>query len=255
MTTLLKVDGLSKYYRRGAIGFGSLREDLDRGWAKLTKKQSQHLNYQESSQGVWALRDINFSVNEGEVLGIVGANGSGKSTLLKIISRITVPTIGTVSLRGRTGSLLEIGAGFHPELTGRENLYLNGAILGMSRAETKAKLDEIVDFSGISSALDTPVKRYSTGMFVRLAFSIALHLDAEILIVDEVLAVGDLDFQTKCQEKIALAAKSGRTVLIVSHNMKFIETLCSRALLLDKGMLHHDGSVATTIDKYSRIGG
>ncbi|MFT5609526.1 MAG: lipopolysaccharide transport system ATP-binding protein [Arenicella sp.] len=259
MATVLKVEGLSKFYRRGTIGIGTLREDINRCWARVrlrtNRKHVQTASYSSGNMpetsGIWALKDISFEVNQGEVLGIVGMNGSGKSTLLKIISRITAPTQGTVSLRGQTGSLLEVGAGFHPELTGRENIYLNAAILGMNRAEISSKLEEIVDFANVSSVLDTPVKRYSTGMLVRLAFAIAVHLNAEILIVDEVLAVGDANFQAKCLEKMRLAAQSGRTVLFVSHNQSLIEGLCTRALVMNKGVLTHDGKVESALAEYA----
>jgi lipopolysaccharide transport system ATP-binding protein len=259
MATVLKVEGLSKFYRRGAIGAGTLREDINRYWARVRLRTNQinaataprSGSNMPKKNGVWALKNVSFKVDQSEVLGIVGMNGSGKSTLLKIISRITAPTQGTVSLRGQTGSLLEVGAGFHPELTGRENLYLNGAILGMSVVEINSKLEDIVDFANISSVLDTPVKRYSSGMLVRLAFAIAVHLSAEILIVDEVLAVGDANFQAKCLEKMRSAAQSGRTVLFVSHNQSLIESLCTRALVMNKGVLTHDGNVESALAEYA----
>ncbi|MFT5137254.1 MAG: lipopolysaccharide transport system ATP-binding protein [Arenicella sp.] len=259
MATVLKVKGLSKFYRRGAIGVRTLREDINRHWARVYSRTgrdnatpaSHSVGNMPETNGIWALKNVDFEVDQGEVLGIVGMNGSGKSTLLKIISRITTPTQGTVSLRGQTGSLLEVGAGFHPELTGRENLYLNGAILGMTTAEIRSKLEEIVDFANVSSVLDTPVKRYSSGMLVRLAFAIAVHLNAELLIVDEVLAVGDAIFQAKCLEKILSAAQDGRTVLFVSHNQSLIEGLCTRALVLNKGGLIHDGNVESALAEYA----
>jgi lipopolysaccharide transport system ATP-binding protein len=259
MATVLKVEGLSKFYRRGPIGIGTLREDINRRWAKISLRTDQNhagsashsISNMPETSGIWALKDISFEVNKGEVLGIVGMNGSGKSTLLKIISRITAPTQGTVSLRGQTGSLLEVGAGFHPELTGRENLCLNGAILGMNRAEINSRLEEIVDFAKVSAVLDTPVKRYSSGMLVRLAFAIAVHLNAEILIVDEVLAVGDAKFQAKCLDKMRSAAQSGRTVLFVSHNQSLIQSLCTRALVINKGVLSYDGRVDSALAVYS----
>src|SRR5437763_1479946 len=198
----------------------------------------------------WALRDINFSVRRGEVVGIIGRNGAGKSTLLKILSRITDPTEGRVKLKGRVASLLEVGTGFHPELTGRENIYLNGAILGMHRAEIRAKFDEIVAFAETEKFLDTPVKRYSSGMYVRLAFSVAAHLEPEILVIDEVLAVGDAEFQKKCLGKMESVARGGRTVLFVSHNMVAVRSLCSRSILLDQGNIIAEGEVGSTIDAY-----
>lgn len=261
MTIVLKVEGLSKFYRRGAIGMGSLREDINGIWARVRRRADSEQAETAPHSGdaiaetnaIWALKNVSFEASEGEVLGIIGMNGSGKSTILKIISRITAPTQGTVSLRGQTGSLLEVGAGFHPELTGRENLYLNGAILGMSRAEINSKLEEIVDFAQVSSALDTPVKRYSSGMLVRLAFAIAVHLEAEILIVDEVLAVADANFRAKCLDKIRSAAQAGRTVLFVSHNQSLIEGLCTRALVMDRGALTYDGKVASALSRYATL--
>ena len=198
----------------------------------------------------WALRDVSFDVQQGEVLGIIGRNGAGKSTLLKILSRITEPTAGRVTLRGRVASLLEVGTGFHPELTGRENIFLNGAILGMSRAEIRRKFDEIVAFAEVEQFLDTPVKRYSSGMYVRLAFAVAAHLEPEILVVDEVLAVGDAEFQKKCLGKMGEVAKGGRTVLFVSHNMAAIRRLCSRVILLKNGRITQSGNVNQCIDTY-----
>jgi lipopolysaccharide transport system ATP-binding protein len=203
------------------------------------------------ADSLWALRDVSFDVRRGEVVAFIGRNGAGKSTLLKILSRITAPTAGRAVLRGRVGSLLEVGTGFHPELTGRENIYLNGAILGMSRAEIDRKFDEIVDFSGVEKFIDTPVKRYSTGMGVRLGFAVAAHLEPEVLIVDEVLAVGDAEFQTKCLGKMGSVARGGRTVLFVSHNMAAVRTLCSRALLLEEGRAVRDGPAADVVQQYS----
>lgn len=203
---------------------------------------------------IWALKNVNFEVKQGEVIGIIGRNGAGKSTLLKILSRITEPTTGRVTIKGRVASLLEVGTGFHPELTGRENIYLNGAILGMSRAEIKKKFDEIVAFAEIEKYLDTPVKRYSSGMYVRLAFAVAAHLEPEILLVDEVLAVGDAAFQKKCLGKMGDVAKEGRTVLFVSHNMGAIEHLCARTMLLDEGHLIRDGATKNTIASYTQLG-
>lgn len=202
------------------------------------------------SREIWALQDVSFSVRRGEVLGVIGRNGSGKSTLLKILSRVTVPTTGRARVMGRVGSLLEVGTGFHFELSGRENVYLNGAMLGMSRSEINSKFDRIVDFSEIGEFLDTPVKRYSSGMFMRLAFSVAAHLDSEVLLIDEVLAVGDFDFQTRCLTKIRELTNSGRTVLFVSHSMGSVETLCDRALLLEHGHLVAEGTPAEVIARY-----
>ena len=199
---------------------------------------------------LWALRDVSFTVEQGEVLGIIGRNGAGKSTLLKILSRVTAPTSGRIKVKGRIASLLEVGTGFHPELTGRENIYLNGAILGMSRKEIDRKFDEIVDFSEVEKFIDTPVKRYSSGMYVRLAFAVAAHLEPEILVVDEVLAVGDAEFQKKCLGKMGDVAKEGRTVLFVSHNMGAIENLCSHGILLEFGALTTCGSIRTVVEKY-----
>ena len=254
-TTVLKVENLAKYYRRGTIGINTLREDINVRWAKLTGSPDPSLSGAALNLGndgdIWALRDINFMLSEGEILGIIGINGSGKSTLLKIISRITAPSRGTVSLRGKTGSLLEVGTGFHPELTGRENMFLNGAILGMSRAEVGRKLNEIAEFAEVLDVLNTPVKRYSSGMLVRLAFSVAIHMDANILIIDEVLAVGDIKFQKKCLEKIQAAANAGRSVLFVSHNMQSIRRLCHRCLILDQGKITYDGEVQGAISLFS----
>src|SRR6266700_2499504 len=202
------------------------------------------------SEDFWALRDVSFSVKQGEVIGIIGRNGAGKSTLLKVLSRITEPSSGRVEMRGRVASLLEVGTGFHPELTGRENIYLNGAILGMTRLEIKKKFDEIVQFAEIDKFLDTPVKRYSSGMYVRLAFAVAAHLEPEILIVDEVLAVGDAEFQKKCLGKMHDVSKGGRTVIFVSHNMAAIENLCESAILLSQGRLVRRGPVSDVIHHY-----
>lgn len=208
--------------------------------------------HRDSKEEFWASKDLNFKISPGEVVGIIGRNGAGKSTLLKLLSRITAPTTGKININGRVASLLEVGTGFHPELTGRENIYLNGSILGMRRDEIRRKFDEIVEFSEVEKFLDTPVKRYSSGMYVRLAFSVAAHLDPEILIVDEVLAVGDADFQKKCMGKMDdVATRGGRTVLFVSHNMPVIQNLCSRCLLLDKGQLISDGKTADVVREYS----
>lgn len=253
---VVSVEHLSKYYRLGLIGGGTLREDVNRLWAHMRGRPDPMIKIGEEDHGnrkggqIWALRDINLEVKEGEILGIIGRNGAGKSTLLKILSRITAPTEGRATIRGRVGSLLEVGTGFHPELTGRENTYLNGTILGMSRAEVKSKLEEIVEFAEMGKFIDTPVKRYSSGMLVRLAFSVAAHLEPEILIVDEVLAVGDAKFQKKCLGKMKDVSSKGRTVLFVSHNMTSVRSLCSRALLLDSGMVTVEGPVELVIDEY-----
>jgi len=235
----------------------SLRQDYDRQAGSplhSTTRHSSRITHHDLSslnEKIYALKDISFSVKSGEVLGIIGANGAGKSTLLKILSRVTSPTSGCVKIKGRIGSLLEVGTGFHPELTGRENIYLNGAILGMKKWEIDKKLDEIIDFSGVEKFIDTPVKRYSSGMYVRLAFAVAAHLDPEILVIDEVLAVGDAEFQKKCLGKMdAVSKKEGRTILFVSHNMAAVRQLCERAMLLDGGGVNIDSSVNQVIDKY-----
>ncbi|MBL7891470.1 MAG: ABC transporter ATP-binding protein, partial [Bacteroidia bacterium] len=247
--TVIKVENISKQYRLGQVGTGTLSHDLNRIWHKMRGNEDPYLKIGEvndrtqagSSKYVWSLRDVSFDVKRGEVLGIIGKNGAGKSTLLKILSRVTQPTTGTIKTKGRIASLLEVGTGFHPELTGRENVFLNGAILGMERSEIKAKFDEIVDFSGVERYIDTPVKRYSSGMYVRLAFAVAAHLEPEILIVDEVLAVGDAEFQKKCLGKMKDVSNSGRTILFVSHNMTAVNTLCSRCLYLKNGRVKTDG--------------
>ncbi len=244
---VIKVENLSKEYRLGTISHGTLYSDLQSWWARIRGKEdpnsiistNQAVNISTENPHILALNNISFEVKRGDVLGIIGRNGAGKSTLLKILSRITAPTKGVVKINGRIASLLEVGTGFHPELTGRENIILNGAILGMRNAEIIRKLDEIVAFSEIEKFLDTPVKRYSSGMYVRLAFAVAAHLEPEILIIDEVLAVGDAAFQKKCLGKMGEVAKGGRTVLFVSHNMNAIEQLCKSALLLDKGELKY----------------
>ncbi|MDT3698287.1 MAG: ABC transporter ATP-binding protein [Thermincola sp.] len=241
--TVIKVEGLSKKYRLGVLGHGTLRQDLQSWWARLRGKEDPnskvcHFPGGESCGGnkdFWALKDVSFDVKQGEVLGIIGRNGAGKSTLLKILSRVTSPTSGTAKIKGRIASLLEVGTGFHPELTGRENIYINGAILGMTKKEIDMKFDEIVAFAEVEQFIDTPVKRYSSGMYVRLAFAVAAHLEPEILIVDEVLAVGDVQFQKKCLGKMKDVSQEGRTVLFVSHNMGAVEGLCSSGILLDKG--------------------
>jgi ABC-type polysaccharide/polyol phosphate transport system ATPase subunit len=256
-TPVIRVENLGKEYVIGSRERGgeTFREMLVSAAAapfrRLNRLGGRKAADEES---IWALRDVSFDVAEGEVVGIIGRNGAGKSTLLKILSRITEPTTGRVTIRGRVSSLLEVGTGFHPELTGRENIYLNGAILGMSRAEIKKKFDEIVDFSGIEKFLDTPVKRYSSGMSVRLAFAVAAHLEPEILIVDEVLAVGDAEFQKKCLGKMKDVAGSGRTVLFVSHNLPAIVSLCSRGLLLRAGSVGHDGAVSDVVTTHLGMG-
>ncbi len=256
--TVIKIENLSKQYRLGYIGAGTLRGDLQKWFSRIRGKDDPFMtigseNNLKSAEGkyIWALRDINLEVKEGEVLGIIGKNGAGKSTLLKILSRVTGPTSGSLKIKGIISSLLEVGTGFHPELTGRENIYLNGAILGMKKAETRVKLDEIVEFSGIAKYLDTPVKRYSSGMHVRLAFAVAAHLDPDILVVDEVLAVGDAEFQQKAIGKMQDVSKNaGRTVLFVSHNMPSIENLCSRTIILNNGQITYEGDSNLAIKKY-----
>ena len=259
--TAIEVTNLSKKYRLGTIGMTSLREDLSRLWnRKKTVEQPTAPNgtidapRKINDHEFWALKDLNFSIRKGEVIGLIGANGSGKSTLLKILSRITEPTKGSVKVRGRVASLLEVGTGFHPELTGRENVYVNGAILGMTRKEVTNKFDEIVDFAGVSDFIDTPIKRYSSGMTVRLGFAVAAHLDPDILIVDEVLAVGDASFQEKCIGKMKNVSSGGKTILLVSHQMPMIENLCSQCILLKDGNLDDYSETKKIISKYhSRI--
>ncbi len=256
MTNVISVENLSKSYRLGQIGTGTFAHDLSVWWARLRGKPNPLLRIGEQDHGrrdgeeVWALKDVSFAVEQGEALGVIGRNGAGKSTLLKILSRVTAPTSGKVKIKGRIASLLEVGTGFHPELTGRENVYLNGAILGMSKVEVARKFDEIADFAGVEKFIDTPVKRYSSGMYVRLAFAVAAHLESEILVVDEALAVGDAEFQKKCLGKMGDAAKEGRTVLFVSHNMGAIQSLCSKSVLLDKGELVFMGASEETVGKY-----
>lgn len=250
---VIQVDQLSKKYRLGVFGSGTLREDISQLISKMRGKSIAPIAKDKRSTGTgdfWALRDIEFSVNEGEILGIIGKNGAGKSTLLKILSQITSPTDGEIKLKGRVASLLEVGTGFHPELTGRENIFLNGAILGMTKEEIKSKLDEIISFSGIEHHIDTPVKRYSSGMKVRLGFAVAAHLEPEILVIDEVLAVGDADFQKKCLGKMKDVSQSGRTVLFVSHNMTAVRSLCSRCILLEEGKLVFEGSPDEAVSRY-----
>ncbi|MBK8982184.1 MAG: ATP-binding cassette domain-containing protein [Ignavibacteria bacterium] len=246
MSTVIKVENISKLYRLGIISSKSIVQDLNRFIARITKKEDPFskigkINNRTSGvkgDFVWALKDISFDVNEGEILGIIGKNGAGKSTLLKILSRVTSPTKGIIKIKGRVASLLEVGTGFHQDLTGRENVFLNGTILGMTQWEIKSKFEEIVEFSGIGSYIDTPVKRYSSGMHVRLAFAVAAHLDPEILVVDEVLAVGDAEFQKKCLGKMqSVSQKEGRTVLFVSHNMAIMSKLCTNVVVLKNGQI------------------
>lgn len=256
---ILKASNISKQYRLGLVGTGTISHDLNRWWAGVRGKEDPFLKIgsvndrstKADSDYVWALRDINFEVKKGEVLGIIGKNGAGKSTLLKILSRVTGPTTGEIKTKGRIASLLEVGTGFHPELTGRENIYLNGAILGMTKAEIKAKEDEIIEFSGCERYVDTPVKRYSSGMRVRLAFAVAAHLEPDILVIDEVLAVGDAEFQKKAIGKMQDISKGdGRTVLFVSHNMAAVKSLCTRGILLENGLIKHIGDIDTILNMY-----
>ncbi|WP_105019440.1 MULTISPECIES: ABC transporter ATP-binding protein [Nonlabens] len=256
---ILKVENINKQYRLGTVGTGTLSHDLNRFWHKIRGKEDPYLKVgtvndrskKASSDYVWALRDINFEVKRGEILGIIGKNGAGKSTLLKILSRVTAPTTGSIKTKGRIASLLEVGTGMHPELTGRENIYLNGAILGMTKAEIASKLEEIVDFSGCEMYIDTPVKRYSSGMRVRLGFAVAAFLEPDILVVDEVLAVGDAEFQKKAIGKMKdISNTTGRTVLFVSHNMGAIRDLCTRAIVIENGILRFDGSTNDSVSHY-----
>lgn len=256
---VIKVENLSKQYRLGQVSTGTLAHDVNRWWHQIRGKEDPYLKVGEAndrtttgtSEYVWALKDVGFELKQGEVLGIIGRNGAGKSTLLKILSRTTAPTTGSVKVKGRIASLLEVGTGFHPELSGRENIFLNGAILGMTKNEIKRKFDEIVDFAGVERYIETPVKRYSSGMYVRLAFAVAAHLEPEILIVDEVLAVGDAEFQKKCLGKMKdVSEKEGRTVLFVSHNIDAVSNLCTTGLYLKNGMLEYYGTVDDTIDRY-----
>jgi len=256
---VIRAQQISKHYRLGVINHGTLYRDLQSWWAKARGNPDpnaalggawSHSHSRVEGDLFRALEDVSFEVRRGEILGVIGGNGAGKSTLLKVLSRITAPTGGWIGLSGRVASLLEVGTGFHPELTGRENVYLNGAILGMSRREISQKFDEIVDFAEISQFIDTPVKRYSSGMYVRLAFSVAAHLESEILLVDEVLAVGDISFQRKCLGKMEDIGSSGRTILFVSHNMAAVENLCSKALVLTDGRVDFHGEVKEGIQHY-----
>jgi lipopolysaccharide transport system ATP-binding protein len=259
MAVVVKIENLSKAYQIGQIGTGTLTRDVERWWLKLLGKEDPFLkigeenirNLKGNSDIVWSVKNVNATIMQGEAVGIIGKNGAGKSTLLKMLSRVTAPTTGSIKARGRIASLLEVGTGFHPELTGRENIFLNGAILGMRHYEIKRKLDEIVSFSGVERYIDTPVKRYSSGMYVRLAFAVAAHLEAEILIVDEVLAVGDAEFQKKCLGKMSEVSKGeGRTVLFVSHNMQAIKQLCNTCMLMDNGILAEFADASFVINKY-----
>jgi lipopolysaccharide transport system ATP-binding protein len=255
----IKAENISKQYRLGQVGTGTLSHDLNRFWSKVRGLEDPYLKIGEAndrslkgtSDYVWSLRDINFEIEQGEAVGIIGRNGAGKSTLLKLLSKVTKPTTGNFRVNGRIASLLEVGTGFNPEMTGRENIYLNGAILGMRRSEITRKFDEIVAFSGVERYIDTPVKRYSSGMYVRLAFAVAAHLESEILIVDEVLAVGDAEFQKKCLGKMGDVSKGeGRTVLFVSHNLSAVKTLCNKGILLQNGTLNFSGNIDATLDRY-----
>lgn len=258
MSAVVQIENLSKIYRLGEIGTGTISHDLNRWFAKVRGKEDPFLKIGESSNEtvsenklVYSLRNINLTIEQGDTIGVIGKNGAGKSTLLKILSQVTSPTTGKIKIKGRIASLLEVGTGFHPELTGRENIYLNGAILGMRKAEINRKLEEIIEFSGIARYIDTPVKRYSSGMYVRLAFAVAAHLESEILIVDEVLAVGDAEFQKKCLGKIGdISRGEGRTVLFVSHNMASIEALCKKGVYLKNGRLEYEGDIKNTVSRY-----
>jgi lipopolysaccharide transport system ATP-binding protein len=255
----VKAENISKQYRLGEVGTGTLSHDLNRFWSKFRGKEDPYLKIGEAndrtskgvSDYVWSLRDINFEIEQGDAVGIIGRNGAGKSTLLKLLSKVTKPTTGSFKVNGRIASLLEVGTGFNPEMTGRENIYLNGSILGMRRHEITRKFDEIVDFSGVERYIDTPVKRYSSGMYVRLAFAVAAHLESEILIVDEVLAVGDAEFQKKCIGKMGDVSKGeGRTVLFVSHNMAAVKSLCNNGIVLNKGIIEHIGEINSCVSLY-----
>ena len=256
---ILKIENIAKQYRLGVVGLGTLAHDFNRFWHTVRGKEDPYLKIgsvndrseKASSEYVWALRDISFEVNKGEVLGIIGKNGAGKSTLLKILSRVTAPSTGTIKTAGRIASLLEVGTGMHPELTGRENIFLNGAILGMTKAEIRSKIEEIIEFSGCEMYIDTPVKRYSSGMRVRLGFAVAAFLEPDVLVVDEVLAVGDAEFQKKAIGKMQdISNTSGRTVLFVSHNMAAVQDLCTRVIVLENGGLVFDGSTLEGVNKY-----
>jgi len=254
--TVISIENISKYYRLGLIGSSTIRNDLNCWWHRVRGKPDPNQRINECQQnvdnaeGIWAVRNVSLEIEKGEVIGIIGRNGSGKSTLLKLLSRVTAPTEGQIKVKGRIASLLEVGTGFHPELTGRENIFLNGAILGMKKNEIRSKFDEIVAFAEVEKFIDTPVKRYSSGMYVRLAFAVAAHLDPDILIVDEVLAVGDVAFQSKCLGKMSSVASEGRTVLFVSHNMGAIKKLCERVVLLNNGTAVNSGLPGDIISQY-----
>jgi homopolymeric O-antigen transport system ATP-binding protein len=257
MSIVIKVEDLWKQYRLGNIGHGTLRQDLQSWSARWLGKEDPNLGINSglsqnspSKESIWALQGVSLEIRQGDVVGIIGKNGSGKSTLFKILCRLTAPTRGEVKIRGRVAALLEVGTGFHPDLTGRENIFLNGTILGMTVGEIKRKFDGIVDFSGVEKFIDTPVKRYSSGMFVRLAFAVAAHLEPEIMIVDEVLAVGDGAFMKKCLEKMAEIAKEGRTILFVTHMLFAVEELCKTCYLLDYGNVVYSGPTKEVIDIY-----
>ena len=261
MSTVIKIEDLWKEYRLGVIGHGTLTQDLQSWWARVCGKEDPNSKITPMLAGqekqiegdhFWALRGINLEVKEGEILGIIGKNGAGKSTLLKILSRVTAPTKGNIKVKGRIASLLEVGTGFHRELTGRENIFLNGAILGMTKQEIRGKLDEIIDFSGVEAFVDTPVKRYSSGMYVRLAFAVAAHLESEILIIDEVLAVGDADFQKKCLGKMNEVSKLGRTILFVSHNMAAIKKICSEGIIIQEGIIIKKNDIYKIVGEYTQ---
>jgi lipopolysaccharide transport system ATP-binding protein len=255
---VIKAEHVSKLYRLGQVGTGTLSHDLKRWWAGMRGQEDPYQKIgavndrtkKATSEYAWALKDVNFDVRQGETLGIIGRNGAGKSTLLKLLSRVTSPSEGSIKIKGRIASLLEVGTGFHPELTGRENIYMNGAILGMTKKEITSKFDEIVDFAGVALYIDTPVKRYSSGMYVRLAFAVAAHLEPEILIVDEVLAVGDAEFQKKCLGKMGDVASHGRTIIFVSHNMQAVQSLCKTAIYLKQGELADVGRTDKVINNY-----
>jgi lipopolysaccharide transport system ATP-binding protein len=252
MAVAIATDKLSKRYRIGELqaGYGTLRDSLVHGAKRLVHAEARRRHHEE----IWAVRDVSFEIPQGQVVGVIGRNGAGKSTLLKMLTRITTPTSGRAEIRGRVGSLLEVGTGFHPELTGRENVYLNGAVLGMKRGEIQRKFPDIVEFAGVEKFIDTPVKRYSSGMYVRLAFAVAAHLEPEILLVDEVLAVGDAEFQRRCLGRMQDFGASGRTVLFVSHNMQAIARLCERTMLLDGGRIVRDGLSPEVVAHYLQTG-
>ena len=261
--TVIEFNNVGKQYILGTIGTGTLSQDLNRWWARVRGKEDPFLKIGEvndrtqkgESRFVWALRDISFKVEQGDVVGIIGKNGAGKSTLLKILSRVTSPTTGDIKIKGRIASLLEVGTGFHPEMTGRENIFMNGSIMGMTKAEIRSKFDEIVDFAGVAKYVDTPVKRYSSGMMVRLGFAIAAHLEPEILVVDEVLAVGDAEFQKKAIGKMKdVSMQGGRTVLFVSHNMDSMLNLCNKGTILENGKVIFESDIRSAVAEYLSSG-